>query len=139
MNTTKRSTTRRTVNRWGLLLACVSMSIGIFTSSNGLAAQSIQQRTFPSPEDAAKTLIDVVKKGNVDEVLMIFGQDGKDLLASSDAATARQNQQVFVVAAAEQWRLSDDGKGGKNLIIGKGDWTVREPVVKAACGWVLYC
>ena len=135
MNTTKRSATRRAVNRWGLLLVCVSMSIGITTSSNDVAAQSIQQRTFPSPEDAAKTLIDVVKKGNVDEVLMIFGQDGKDLLASSDPATARQNQQVFVVAAAEQWRLTDDGKDRKTLIIGNEDWPFPVPIVKAASGW----
>ena len=135
MNTTKRSDTRRTVHRWGLLLACVSISIGIFPSSNDVAAQAVQQRVFPSPEDAAKTLVAVVKKGNVDELLAIFGQDGKDLLASSDPATARMNQQVFVVAAAEQWRLTDDGKGGKTLVIGNEDWPFPVPIVKAATGW----
>jgi hypothetical protein len=67
--------------------------------------------------------------------MKIFGEEGKDLLASSDAATARQNQQVFVVAAAEQWRLSDDGKGGKTLIIGNEDWPFPVPIVKAASGW----
>jgi hypothetical protein len=126
---------RRTVNRWGLLLACVSMSIGISTSPNGVAAQSVQQRTFPSPEDAAKTLIDVVKKGNVDEVIAIFGQEGKDLLATSDPATARMNRQVFAVAAAEQWRLTDDGKDRKTLVIGNEEWPFPVPIVKAATGW----
>jgi len=135
MNTTKRSGTCRTVNRWGLLLACVSMSIGISTSSNDLAAQSLQQRTFPSAEDAAKTLVEVVKKGNVDDLLAIFGQDGKDLLDTSDPATARMNRQVFAVAAAEQWRLTDDGKDKKTLIIGNEDWPFPVPIVKAASGW----
>jgi hypothetical protein len=135
MNTTKRSDTRRTLHRWGLLLACVSISIGISPSSNGIAAQAPQQRTFSSAEDAAKTLVEVVKKGNVDDMLAIFGKDGQDLLDTADPATARMNRQVFVVAAAEQWHLTDDGKGGKTLVIGNEDWPFPVPIVKAANGW----
>ncbi len=76
-----------------------------------IAAQSTRHRTFPTPDAAVKVLIDAVKAGNLDDLLAIFGPDGKDLIASSDPATARGNREVFAVAVAEQWHLEDEGKG----------------------------
>ena len=99
------------------------------------AAQAIQHRTFPSPEDAVKTLVDTAKKDDVDALLAIFGPDGKDLLTSSDPATARMNRKVFTVAAAERWRLIDAGAGRKTLVIGNEDWPFPVPIVKEASGW----
>ena len=88
-------------------MLCALLAILWLTSH--VATQAVQHRTFPSPEDAVKSLIDTVKKGDVNALLAIFGTDGKDLLSSSDQATARMNRQVFAVAAAEQWHLEDDG------------------------------
>jgi hypothetical protein len=65
----------------------------------------------------------------------MFGQDGKDLIASSDPATARQNRQVFTVAVGEQWHLEDAGPGRKTLVIGNEDWPFPVPLVKEAGGW----
>jgi hypothetical protein len=76
-----------------------------------------------------------VKKSDVDALLTIFGEDGKDLLASSDPATARMNRQVFAVAAAEKWRLADEGASRKTLVIGNEDWPFPVPLVKNAAGW----
>ena len=112
---------------WCVALACASAMIAI------PAAQ--QHRTFTSPEDAAKALIETAKKGDVDALLAIFGPDGKDLLASSDPATARMNRRVFTVAAAERWRLTDDGANRKTLVIGNEDWPFPVPLVKEASGW----
>jgi hypothetical protein len=118
-----------------LVLVCVCVPIALETFSHAPFAQSAEPRTFASPEEAVTTLISTVKKADVDALLTIFGADGKDLLASSDAATARNNRQVFAVAAAEKWRLADDGAARKTLVIGNEDWPFPVPLVKDARGW----
>jgi hypothetical protein len=99
------------------------------------AAQAAH-RTFPTPEAAVQALIDAVKAGNLEAVKAIFGPDSDDLISSSDAATARGNQQVFVAAAAEGWRLSpDQGGNRRTLIIGNEAWPFPVPIVKVRDGW----
>ena len=134
MSTTNRSANARTLTRWCVLLAGVLALTGLRPFSNA-AAQSPHQRTFSSAEEAVETLVDTVKKGDLDGLIAIFGPDGKDLAASSDAATARMNRQVFTVAAAEGWRLTEGGAGRKVLVIGNEDWPFPVPLVKEANLW----
>jgi len=98
-------------------------------------AQAAASRTFATPEDAAKALVDTVKKGDVDALLAIFGPEGKELLESSDPATARMNQQVFIIAAAEKWYLEDAASNRKTLVIGNEEWPFPVPLVKDAAAW----
>jgi hypothetical protein len=100
-----------------------------------VGAQRPAARVFPSPEDAARALIDTVKKGDLPGLLAIFGSDGKELIESSDPATARMNRDVFVVAAAEQWRLEDAGPNRRTLVIGHEAWPFPVPLVKDSAGW----
>jgi hypothetical protein len=82
-----------------------------------------------------RALTDAVKTGKVDEVVAIFGPEGKELIDSSDPATARQNREVFTVAAAEKSQLVDQGTDGKVLVIGNEEWPFPVPLVKDASGW----
>ena len=81
---------RRRIAAVALLGACLITGV--------VLAQTKAQRTFATPEDAVKALVDTVKAGNLESLLEIFGPEGKELIDSSDPATARQNQRVFVVA-----------------------------------------
>ena len=93
------------------------------------------QRTFATPEEAARALVDVVKAGDMPELLRIFGRDGEELAASSDSATARQNREVFSVAAAEGWALTNEAPERRTLIIGNEQWPFPIPIVKEAAVW----
>jgi hypothetical protein len=135
MNTRNRSDLAGRLKRGALALACAFVLIGIPVLSSRPAAQAAQRRTFGSPEDAVKALVDAVKAGNLDQLLGLFGQDGKQLIASSDPATARQNRQVFTVAVAEQWHLEDAGPGRKTLVVGNEEWPFPIPLVKETGGW----
>jgi Protein of unknown function (DUF2950) len=97
-------------------------------------AHGQEPRVFPTPEDAVRALTDAAKASDLDGLLAIFGADGKDLISSSDAATTRQNREVFVVAIAEGWRLVDRGEA-KELVIGNEAWPFPVPLVKTAGGW----
>ena len=98
-------------------------------------AQADRPRTFPTPDAAVKALIDAAKKASLDELLAIFGPDGRELASTADPATARINLKVFTVAAKERIRLEDQGPNKKILVIGGEDWPFPVPLVKAANGW----
>ena len=118
-----------------LALACAIALVGLPAAVTRTAAQTTQQRTFASPEDAVKALVEAVKAGNLDQLRSIFGPEGQELFASSDPATARENREVFTVAAGEQWRLADEGPTTKMLAVGNEDWPFPVPLVKEAAGW----
>jgi len=115
------------------LIAVVFACLGLAAASCSRATPA--PRTFATPEEAVKTLTDVVKAGKIDELLAIFGPDGQELVDSSDPATARRNREVFTVAVAERWRLIDQGTNTKVLVIGNEEWPFPVSLVRAANGW----
>ncbi len=71
----------------------------------------------------------------MDELLAIFGPGSRELIDSSDLATARKNREVFVVAAGEGWRLVDQGTARKTLVICNENWPFSVPLVKTGTRW----
>ena len=67
--------------------------------------------------------------------MAIFGAEGKELIESSDPATARQNRRVFTSPCGEQWHLEDAAPNRKTLVIGNEDWPFPVPLVKEESGW----
>jgi hypothetical protein len=114
-----------------LTVVCAGVLLAALTSR--VTAQAGRQ--FASPEEAVKALIDTVNAGQVDALVAIFGPEGKELIESSDPATARQNRQVFTVAVREQWHLEDAAPDRKTLVIGNEEWPFPVPLVKEANGW----
>ncbi|PWT82065.1 MAG: DUF2950 domain-containing protein [Blastocatellia bacterium] len=112
-----------------------SMCVALTAQSPTTAGQKAAQRTFATPEEGVRALIDAAKASNLEALLALFGPEGQELVGSTDAATARQNREVFTVAAAEGWRLVDDGADRKDLIIGNEGWPFPVPLVKDAKGW----
>jgi hypothetical protein len=92
-------------------------------------------QTFDTPETAVRTLIDVVRRGDLDHLLRLFGPDGEELANSSDPATGRRNREVFIVAAAEGWHLAALGPDKKALVVGNENWTFPIPLVRDAGTW----
>jgi Protein of unknown function (DUF2950) len=113
----------------------VAAAITTATFSCSKPAPTSQQRTFSTPEEGVRALTETAKAGKVDELVAIFGPDGRDLAASSDAATARRNREVFTAAVAEGWRLEDDGAAAKVLVIGNESWPFPVPLVEDGGRW----
>ena len=98
-------------------------------------ATNAAQTTFASPEDGAKALIDVAKRGKLDELMTLLGPDAKPLVDAADPKTARQHREVFVAAAGEGWRLADNGPDGRVLVVGHESWPFPVPLVKDGSRW----
>jgi hypothetical protein len=65
-----------------------------------------EPRTFNTPEEAVRALVDAAKAKDLQQVMSIFGDEGRDLADTSDPVMARQNRDVFIAAAAERWQLA---------------------------------
>ena len=124
---------RRTIS--GCCLFAAALTIENLTLPRATAAAQDSPRTFQTPDDAARELIRVVKTGSLEELIAIFGRYGQELAAGSDPATAQKNREVFTVAAAEGWRLDDQGSNRKTLIIGNEEWPFPIPLVKDGTAW----
>jgi Protein of unknown function (DUF2950) len=109
--------------------------LALVASTVAAASQTASHRAFATPEDAVKALADTVKSGDLDALLAIFGPEGRELIGSSDPATARMNRRVFAVAAREQWHLEEVTPTQKTLVIGNENWPFPVPIVKGADGW----
>ena len=98
-------------------------------------AETGVSRSFATPEDAVRALIAAVSSEKVDDILQIFGPEGKALIDASDPASARRGREVFAAAAAERWSLTDTESGGKTLVLGNEDWPFSVPLIREAKGW----
>jgi hypothetical protein len=92
-------------------------------------------QTFDTPEQAVDALVAAAKAGKVEEMIAIFGPDGRDIAASSDPTTARMNRQVFNAAVRERKTLVEDGPTKRTLVIGKEDWAFPVPIVTEGNRW----
>ena len=118
-----------------LLVCACALAMAVPSLPAAAAQKPAASRTFSTAEDAVKALVETVRKGDVGTLLAIFGPEGKELFESSDPATARNNQQVFTIAAAEGWHLEDAGANRKILVIGNEEWPFPIPLVKDAAAW----
>ena len=118
-------------NRHGIAIAVV-LAGALAACGSGSRSTG---RTFATPEDAVGSLAKAVQSGDLDEVLAIFGSDGRALVDSSDAPTARRNRQIFAVAMTEQWRLQEQDATHKTLVIGNEHWPFPIPLVKEGDTW----
>ena len=114
--------------------AIVAVSLaGAYSATRAQAGD--KPKAFATPDEAVKALLDAAKSADLNQMLAIFGPDGKELASTSDPDTARMNLKVFTVASKEQIRLEDQGPNKKILVIGGEEWPFPVPLVKAKDGW----
>src|SRR5664279_312160 len=93
------------------LLALVVSFASCNKSSEKPAATEAAQKTFASPDDAAKSLAEAAKAGSHDALVAIFGPGSQDVIFSGDTAVDKTNFDNFTAAYAtmNRWRKQTDG------------------------------
>ena len=114
-----------------LLLAAALSCIGVGPAA--LAAE--KQKTFGSPEAAAKALVAAVAAGDVKALENILGPGSANLVRSGDAVADRNGRERFVRAYDEANKVAREGEAKAILMIGKDDWPMPIPIVKGKDGW----
>jgi len=91
-------------------------------------------KTFASPDEAAKAVIEAAKSGNRDAVLSIFGPDSKDVIYSGDDGRDKANFAGFVsdYATMHRWRRLENRS--ELLITGTDNKAFPIPLTKNGAG-----
>jgi hypothetical protein len=115
----------------GLLLAAALFCVG--ASPAALAAE--KQKTFSSPEDAAKALGAASRAGDVKALENILGPGSASLIRSGDSVADRRGRERFAQAYEEASKVERQGDAKAILLIGKDEWPMPIPIVKGKDGW----
>jgi hypothetical protein len=128
---------RQKIEKKWLLMFLYSAAILVLALSiplQGYAAKAMQ-KTFASPEEAVKALIDAVKTDNIKELSIIFGLAGKEILSSGDAIEDKAGRERFLKAYETKNAIVKAGDAKAVLQIGEEEWPFPIPVVKKGDKW----
>ena len=121
------------------LMLGVLLIIGIATviaaEGPSKAAQQPQGKAFSSPEEAAKALVDACRRNDTQELLTIFGTEGKNIVSSGDEVADKKLRTAFVQKYEEKNRLEQKNPGTAILCTGNDDWPLPVPIVKTGEKW----
>ncbi|MCI0454282.1 MAG: DUF2950 domain-containing protein [Candidatus Dadabacteria bacterium] len=116
-----------------MVITVVMMLCTTFIHAN---AAEIKQKSYASPEDAVKALIDAVKANNNQELLAIFGPEGKDIISSGDEVADKNARERFLSDYEQKNKLEKETPDMMVLDIGSEDWPFPIPIVKKGETWV---
>jgi Protein of unknown function (DUF2950) len=106
-------------------------------TSAAAPAPAAGARTFDTPQQAAKVLIDAAEKFDVVTLAQIFGPGGEGIVFSGEFPQDQQHAADFVAQAREKESVSIDPKSGNRafLLVGNEDWPFPVPIVKRGDKW----
>jgi hypothetical protein len=93
------------------------------------------QKTFRSPEEAAKALVAAAKSGDTKAMQEILGPRSGAILQSGDAVADRAGRERFVQAYGQANKLARQGDAKAILLVGRDEWPLPMPIVRDAAGW----
>jgi Protein of unknown function (DUF2950) len=95
------------------------------------------QRTFDTPDQAAKAVIEAAAQFDTVALLEIFGPGGHDIVFTGEVAQDRQRAAEFAAEAQEKMNVSVNPKGGTRafILVGKEEWPFPVPIVKSGAKW----
>ena len=124
---------KRSMWRLGFaILTAVMMSAGF---DQGLFAADVGQKSFKSPEEAVKALVDASKGNDKKELMAIFGPAGKELISSGDEVADQAGRDRFVRAYEATNRVVSENEKKVILHVGIKDWPFPIPIVKEGENW----
>ena len=114
-----------------MMLALFGVVVGLLS----LPALATEPKTFATPEEAAKALLDAAASDDLSAIWGVLGDKFRDELTNDDAAQERENRRRIVEGAKEVLQLRADDENTRVMVIGKEAWPMPMPIVKGDKGW----
>jgi hypothetical protein len=115
-----------------LVLVC---TVAATLSAPVSAAATATQKTFASPEEAVKALVDAMKTGDKADLSAIFGPGSESLVSSGDDVGDKTARERFLKGYEEKNALMKKGEDRAILTVGKDDWPFPIPIRKKRSAW----
>ena len=131
----------REINKIILLAAVISAPLFVVAAPPSPApaapaeAKSAEAQSFPTPDDAAKALLEAARSDARGQIIALFGSHGADLLSSGDDIEDKNNRSDFVTLAQEKMAVEKIGEDRAIVHVGNTDWPFPIPLVKKGDSW----
>ena len=99
------------------------------------AAKGVQQKTFASPEEAAKSLVEAMKSDDTKALIAILGPGSKQVISSGDDVADKTFREKFVKAYEDKNKIEMVSDSKAILSVGEKDWPLPIPMVKKGQKW----
>jgi len=111
-------------------------AIAMYVLIAGVAALA-QQKTFDTPDDAAKALIAAAENNDTAALNALFGPKAASILTSGDAVQDKAEREEFVSVARRKYQIEPDSMNCDRVIlsIGDDDWPFPVPIVRTNGKW----
>jgi len=107
--------------------------LGAFSAS---LAAGTPQKSFPSPEEAVKSLVAAVRANDEKEMFAILGPGSRELISSGDEVADRAGREKFLKAYDQLNGLQKETGDTMVLHIGADNWTMPIPIIKKGTTWL---
>ena len=115
-------------------LSALMVSLLLVRSGPALA-QDATQRSFASPRAAIAALLSANKSNDLTALNEIMGPAAANLITSGDDTQDRNDRAQFVSLYEAHHRLQSTAPGMLTLLLGKNEWPLPIPLVKADGKW----
>jgi hypothetical protein len=99
------------------------------------APKAAVQRTFATPEEAVKALVEAVRAGSVEGMLEVIGPKSKSWLFTGDKVSDAEEWKRFLAAYDKKNKVVKAGEAQATLAVGDDDWPFPAPLVAKAGKW----
>src|SRR4030042_4657649 len=113
-----------------IIFAVTLISFGFYQRADA------QQKTFKTPEEAVKSLMEAVKANDTKEMLAICGPAGKEIMSSGDKVQDKAAGERFVKAYEAMNKLEKETDSKMTLVVGEEEWPFPVPIVKKGESWI---
>jgi hypothetical protein len=97
---------------------------------------ALAPRSFATPEEAARALVDAARTGDVSGLKALFGSSGEDIVESGDPVQDANDREAFVQLVDKRLRVDRVGEDKAILDLGEDDWPFPVPLIRQPGGWV---
>ena len=98
------------------------------------APEAQAQKTFATPEDAVKALVEAVRAANVAGMLEVIGPKSKSWVFTGDKVSDATEWKNFLASYDKKNAVTKEGDAKAILVIGD-DWPFPAPIVKKGDKW----
>ena len=100
------------------------------------AAPAMAQKSFATPEEGGKALVEAIRAKDTNAVLAVLGPKSRNWLSSGDAVADRQAWEKFLTNYDRKHAIAESAEGKAVLLAGEDDWPFPAPLVKKSGAWV---
>jgi hypothetical protein len=118
-----------------LLALAFAVASALSPPDSSAATAKAKQKTFASPEEAVKAMIDAMKAGDNAQLSSIFGPGAENVISSGDNVVNQGERERFLKNYEEKNSLERRGEDEVILQVGKDDWPLPIPIRKTGSAW----